>query len=125
LKQALGDATIMGGKCKSDGGIKVEDLFGGTRIGDHEKKKGRDRRGKPNSRADLYPDKDHQGIMDRITSRWYDENGWAKNDRDYTDHGFPDDHKIVPHDHPFRYNKKTEKPERQKRGVEPNPEFCS
>lgn len=50
-------------------------------------------RDKPNSKIEQYDD---TGKLIRI--RYYDENGIAYKDEDYTDHGRPDRHK-VPHTH--------------------------
>ncbi|MDD4154602.1 MAG: hypothetical protein PHT30_04265 [Bacilli bacterium] len=55
--------------------------------------------GKPNSIAILY--KKGQ----KIQSRWYDANGRAQRNRDYTDHGNSKQHPIVPHDHPWDWSK--------------------
>ena len=50
-------------------------------------------KGKPNSKRSLF--KDGKLIQQRI----YDENGQAKTDKDYTDHGNPTRHPEVPHEH--------------------------
>ena len=50
-------------------------------------------KGKPNSKRSLF--KDGKLIQERI----YDENGQAKTDIDYTDHGNPSKHPEVPHEH--------------------------
>jgi len=36
--------------------------------------------------------------------RWYDKNGNAKKDRDYTNHRKPNSHPIVPHDHEWDWS---------------------
>ena len=55
-------------------------------------------RGKPNSKRSLF--KDGKLIQERI----YDENGQAKTDIDYTDHGNPTRHPEVPHEHEWDWS---------------------
>lgn len=54
-----------------------------------------ERTGKPNSSIDRV---DEKGRI--ITRRWYDGNGRAKKDVDFTDHGNPKTHPEVPHEYP-------------------------
>ncbi|MCL2675216.1 MAG: hypothetical protein FWE84_01315 [Firmicutes bacterium] len=83
--------------CKPTGGTNK--MFG-KKI-DDSTKDDKNRSGKPNSRTDLYPDEQHQESKDRIMSRWFDSDGWAIKDRDFSDHGFPEKHKN-PHDHTWK-----------------------
>ena len=48
---------------------------------------------KPNSKKTLYRN------GKKIRERYYDENGYAKTDIDYTNHGNPKEHPKVPHEH--------------------------
>lgn len=109
------------GMCKPSGGVK--EVFGGTRIQTHELAEGRQKdSGNPNTRTDLFDKEGVDKIL--IQQRWYDADGWAINTRDYTDHGFPDDHPMVPHDHPH-HRKHNQRPTRQSQGIKPNFEkFC-
>ncbi len=52
----------------------------------------------PNSVRTLY----HNGI--KIRDRYYDEDGYAKKDIDYTDHGNPKEHPKVPHEHTWDWS---------------------
>lgn len=108
----------MGGKCSPSGGINV--MFG-FRIDTKDPDK--NRWGKPSSRTDLYPDPENQNSEDLIMSRWYDENGWAIRDRDYSDHGFPEAHPN-PHDHTFNWKHRLRFPERSTQWVEPSRDYC-
>ena len=56
--------------------------------------------GKPNSSIDRV---DEKGRI--ITRRWYDGNGRAKKDVDFTDHGNPKTHPEVPHEHTWEWDK--------------------
>ena len=58
------------------------------------------RTGKPNSSIDRV---DEKGRI--ITRRWYDGNGRAKKDVDFTDHGNPKTHPQVPHEHTWEWDK--------------------
>ena len=58
------------------------------------------RTGKPNSSIDRV---DEKGRI--ITRRWYDGNGRAKKDVDFTDHGNPKTHPEVPHEHTWEWDK--------------------
>ena len=58
------------------------------------------RTGKPNSSIDRV---DEKGRI--ITRRWYDGNGRAKKDVDFTDHGNPKTHPEVPHEHIWEWDK--------------------
>ncbi|WP_314595171.1 hypothetical protein [uncultured Selenomonas sp.] len=58
------------------------------------------RTGKPNSSIDRV---DEKGRI--ITRRWYDGNGRAKKDVDFTDHGNPKTHPEVPHEHTWKWDK--------------------
>ena len=58
------------------------------------------RTGKPNSSIDHV---DEKGRI--ITRRWYDGNGRAKKDVDFTDHGNPKTHPEVPHEHTWKWDK--------------------
>ena len=58
------------------------------------------RTGTPNSSKDLV---DEKGRI--ITRRWYDGNGRAKKDVDFTDHGNPKTHPQVPHEHTWEWDK--------------------
>lgn len=53
---------------------------------------------KPNSKKTLY----HNGK--KIRERYYDKNGRAQKDIDYTDHGNPKEHPKVPHEHKWDWN---------------------
>jgi hypothetical protein len=94
----------------------------GQRIDDLEDKF---RWGKENSRQDLYPNEHRQNPEDRIMSRWYNEEGWAIHDRDYSDHGDANAHPIVPHDHTFNWKHRLGFPERSSKSFEPSQDFCS
>ena len=59
-----------------------------------------ERTGKPNSSIDRV---DEKGRI--ITRRWYDGNGRAKKDVDFTDHGNPKTHPEVPHEHTWEWDK--------------------
>jgi len=102
------------GMCKPSGGIKKQ--FGSTRVSDDE------RMNTPNSRIEVYKDERYQEAKDVIAARWYDPNGYAVNDRDYTDHGFPETHKYVPHDHPFTW--RNGKYARKSKSIKPRMNFC-
>lgn len=54
----------------------------------------------PNSSADI-----RDGNGDIVRRRWFDENGDAKRDLDYTDHGNPKKHPEVPHEHYWDWGK--------------------
>jgi len=56
--------------------------------------------GKPNSSIDRV---DEKGRI--ITRRWYDGDGRAKKDVDFTDHGNPKTHPEVPHEHTWEWDK--------------------
>lgn len=53
---------------------------------------------KPNSKKTLY----HNGK--KIRDRYYDKNGCAQKDIDYTDHGNPKEHPQVPHEHKWDWS---------------------
>lgn len=53
---------------------------------------------KPNSKKTLY----HNGK--KIRDRYYDKNGRAQKDIDYTDHGNPKEHPQVPHEHKWDWS---------------------
>lgn len=55
--------------------------------------------GTPNSSTDLVND-----AGEVITRRWYNENGEATKDVDYTDHGNPKHHPKVPHEHEWDWS---------------------
>ena len=109
----------MGGKCSPSGGINPP-VFG-QRLDTKDKKESRS--GKPKSRTDLYPDENHMRPEDKIMSRWFDEDGWAFYDRDYSDHGHPDAHP-VPHDNTFNWKHRLGIPERSTKWFEPNSTAC-
>jgi hypothetical protein len=96
----------MGGKCSPSGGTDVIVSDTQTRIPRGP--------GRPNSRVNLF-----DRLMRLITSRWYDANGNELHDRDYTDHGFPDQHPEVPHDHPYTIGRDGQT-QRQSRPQTPN-----
>ena len=48
---------------------------------------------KPNSKRTLY----HNGK--KVRDRYYDKNGYAKKDIDFTNHGNPKEHPRVPYEH--------------------------
>ncbi len=50
----------------------------------------------------------------RVQRRWYGRDGFAVRNRDYTNHGNPKQHKIVPHDHRWDWSKT---PRRQKEEI--------
>ena len=54
----------------------------------------------------------HNGV--RIQRRWYGKDGLPVRNRDYTNHGNPKQHKIVPHDHRWDWSKT---PPRQKEEI--------
>jgi hypothetical protein len=54
----------------------------------------------PNSSVDI---KDKNGNI--VRRRWFDENGDAKRDLDYTNHGNPKEHPEVPHEHYWDWSK--------------------
>lgn len=62
---------------------------------------------KPNSKKTLY----HNGK--KIRDRYYDKNGRAQKDIDYTDHGNPKEHPKVPHEHKWDWSNPN-KPKRSK-----------
>ncbi len=62
---------------------------------------------KPNSKKTLYKN------GKKIRDRYYDEQGYAKKDIDYTDHGNPKEHPKVPHEHKWDWRN----PEEPKRSV--------
>ena len=53
--------------------------------------------GKPNTRVDRYSKKDGK----KLQSRWYDEKGRAKRNRDYTSSNGKEK---IPHDHSWNWN---------------------
>lgn len=55
----------------------------------------------PNSSVDI---RDKNGNI--VRRRWFDENGDAKRDLDYTDHGNPNNHPEVPHEHYWDWSKR-------------------
>jgi len=48
-----------------------------------------------------------------VSRRYFDENGLAKKDVDFTDHGYPKDHPEVPHEHDWDWSN-SDKPLRSK-----------
>lgn len=60
------------------------------------------RTGKPNSRTDRYKN----GM--KVQSRWYDQNGRAERNRDYSHQGAHNNHSF-PHDHKWDWNEKNGK----------------
>ncbi|MGN0535584.1 MAG: DUF4417 domain-containing protein [Eubacterium sp.] len=62
---------------------------------------------KPNSKKTLYKN------GKKIRDRYYDEQGYAKKDIDFTDHGNPKEHPKVPHEHKWDWSN----PEKPKRSI--------
>ena len=56
-------------------------------------------KGTPNSVTQVYRN------GNKVTERYFDENGNAYLDIDYTDHGNPVTHPIVPHEHDITHDK--------------------
>jgi hypothetical protein len=65
-------------------------------------------RSEPNSSIDRV-----DGNGNVVSRRYFDENGLAKKDVDFTDHGYPKDHPEVPHEHDWDWNN-SDKPSRSK-----------
>lgn len=90
------------GMCKPSGGInKSVGKLGSL-----------DRRGTPNTRTDLY---NENGEI--IQQRWYDPNGWAIHNRDYT-HAYP-----RPHDHYWNWDEE-KGPQRSREHSAVDDNFC-
>ena len=60
--------------------------------------------GKPNSKCNLYKNGELR------QSRWYNSLGKPIWNRDYTDHGYPQKHPIVPHDHIWAPDRQKDSP---------------